>query len=464
MKKKLKQIIFCFYIYLIYLSHNILCQKNNNNYEDNKCVYILTKTGSEIINFHKFSKDKFKFSSSININDTEIKKWSINLCNDTLYTKFSNDDNNTWYDSQIVYTNNMINYRLTGAFLKKNNNNKAIHLIENNGEYIYQAQLGGECKGSYYNTSIIFNNYNVEDKECAELYYLPNNVEEECNHQIKLYFNLDYAKDYLILQKVLNDGYLIIGIIFIILGIYLCFFSFQNLKVTKIIICLIFGQIKAFCFEILIIGNSTALKANIYILIIIIGFIISCPFIYFSLKYDKLYLFLLAFCSGFINGIYVFDMCFIGTNCSITIDILINVVIIFTISFIVLMKILPKNHFFYPPIIGSYILIRGISLIIYNASGKLGYRDLQLLIYLIQLYENDLVEHYLKNDFGYFWIYIILIGLILILTEIYNYSMNKKKKNNEEDLIDNEEEVEENDREMSNASLNINDNNRSNSQ
>ena len=464
MKKKLKQIIFGFYIYLIYLSHNIHCKKNNNNYEDNKCVYILTRTGSEIINFHKFT-NKYKFSSSININDDEKEKWSINLCNDTLYTKLNNSKKTIWYDSQIVYTDKEINYRLTGAFLKKNNHNKTIQLIENNGAYIYETQLGGNCNESYYyNTSIIFNNYNVEDKEYAELYDLPKNVTEECNNEIKLYFNLDYAKDYLILQKVLNDGYLIIGIIFIILGIYLCFLSFKILKATKIIICLIFGQIISFCFEIMIIGNSTALKGNIYILIIIIGLIISCPLIYYSLKHDKLYSFVLVFCSGFINGIYVFDMCFIGTNCALTLDILIDVIIIFTISFIVIMRILPKNHIFYPPVIGSYILFRGISLIVYNATGKLGYRDLQLLLYLIKLYENDLVDHYLNNDFKYFWIYIIFIGLFLIFTEIYNYSMNKKKKNNEEDLIDDNEEIEENNKEMSNASLNFIDSIRSNSE
>ena len=42
--------------------------------------------------------------------------------------------------------------------------------------------------------------------------------------------------------------------------------------------------------------------------------------------------------------------------------------------------------------------------------------------------------------------------------------MNKKKKNNEEDLIDDNEEIEENDKEMSNASLNFIDSIRSNSE
>lgn len=466
MKNKSKQIIFCFYIYVtLFLIHNINCEEeeDKNTQKGSKCVFIFNK-GSEIINFHKFTGGKYKFNS--NITDDEKSNWSINLCNDTQYKIYLNNNNlyQIGFNSQVVYTNDTYNYLLTGTFLKKNNDSEIIYVKNiDNSSYKIKAPFGEYCnieKNDNFTTYILFKNYSVADKEFAEIYKLPITSTEDINCESKtleLYFDIEYAKDYLILQKVLNEGYIIIGIIFISLGIYLCFLSFKSLLITKIIICLIFGQIIIFCFEIIFIGNSTALKGYLYILIIIIGIIISCPLIYFSFINDKLYLFLLAFSSGFVNGIFVFDICFIGTNCSLTIDILIDVVLIFTISFIALMKILPKNHIYYPPVIGSYILVRGISLIIYNASESVGYIDLQLLLYLINLYENELVERYLNEDFVHFWIYAIFIGLILILTEIFNYLVNKT---NQETLIEDEEEDEENITELSGTSLNINDSGR----
>ena len=219
-----------------------------------------------------------------------------------------------------------------------------------------------------------------------------------------------------------------------------------------------------FCFEIIVVGNISAFKGNLYILIIIIGTILGGLLGYFCIKKDKLYLILLAFSSGFVNGIYVFDMCFIKTNCDLTIDILIDVVLIFTISFISLMYIAPKNHIYYPPIIGSYILIRGISLFMYKFNKKMGYRDLQLLLYLVKLYENDLVDSYLKNDFKFFWVYVIFISLILILSEIHNYLLNKKNIDAFIEDEDSEEENEnENGTELSNEPLNINNSSRNNS-
>ena len=447
----------------IILLKNIICTEH-----EGKCVYISTESGSEIINFHKFKNNKHKFHS--NIISKEKEKWSINLCNDTNYVKYYNNSNNNRlaYDSQIVYTDtdNKKNYILTGGYLKiKNNKDEKFKLIKENNKYIYQAQLGNFCdenKKINYSTSIIFESGKVDNKKYAEIYEIPDI--DVCSPTLKLYYDNEYSKDYLILQKVLNDGYIFIGTIFISLGIFLCIFSSQFLYLTKIIISLIFAQIIMFCFEIIVVGNSTAFKGNLYILIIIIGTILGGLLGYFCIKKDKLYLILLAFSSGFVNGIYVFDMCFIKTNCDLTIDILIDVVLIFTISFISLMYIAPKNHIYYPPIIGSYILIRGISLFMYKFNKKMGYRDLQLLLYLVKLYENDLVDSYLKNDFKFFWVYVIFISLILILSEIHNYLLNKKNIDAFiEDEDDEEENENENGTELSNEPLNINNSSRNNS-
>ena len=167
------------------------------------------------------------------------------------------------------------------------------------------------------------------------------------------------------------------------------------------------------------IGNYTALKDYLCILIIGLGFIISIPFIYFSRTKEKLYSIILSFSSGYIFGIFVYEILFFNTNSSLSNSILIDVILIFTTLFIGLYLIIKKNNsIYYPPFIGSYILIRGLSLLIYNTTDKGGFGDLQLLIYLINLREYDLVYDYFDNDYKYFYIYLIAIGLILIASEV----------------------------------------------
>lgn len=458
MKNQSKKFILFLFIYIIsFLSKTIKCDDNNNNdtYRG-RCIYFFTKSGSEIINFYKYKNDKYKFN--LNISETEKQKWFINLCNDTIYLKENSTDEKK-YDSQIVYHDNEKNYRLTGAFLKLLNEEEVYITINYNNRYLYKPQSGSICdiyNKRNYSTSIIFENSIVSDEKYAEIYELPNI--NDCNSQMKLHFNIEYAKDYLILQKLLNDNYIFSGIIFIILGIYFCFFSFRFEILTKIIVCLVFGEITMFSIEIMLIGNSTSLKRCVDILIIICGVILGGIFAFLCLKKKKntrLYFIILSFSSGFVNGIYVFDMCFIGTNCILTVDILIDCICIFTISFIGLMQIIPKHYIYYPPVIGSYTLVRGVSLFLYHFSDKMGYRDLQLLLYLVKRYENELVDKYLKNNFKYFWVYIILNTLILILSEILIYCLNRNKDNTI--IIDDDDEEEDKSTELNGTSLNLND-------
>ena len=217
------------------------------------------------------------------------------------------------------------------------------------------------------------------------------------------------------------------------------------------IICLIFGQIILFSIDIAFISNSTSLEDKLSILIIIIGFLIGFIFFYFSLKYDSLYLYLLAFSSGLVNGIFVFDICFIYFNCILSQAIFVDVILIFIVSFISLVKILPRNYKYYPPVIGSYILMRGISLFVYNLSGGMRFIDLQLLLYLVRRYEDDLINQYLDEDFNYFWIYLILNTFILILSEIINNFLNKNK-----DILEKEKDDDIDKTEISEMNLNLN--------
>jgi hypothetical protein len=450
MKNKLKNIIFYFNIFFQFLIfQKINCKKNYYNHEG-KCVYIRTNTGSKIINFHKFSVRE----NILNLNDkdsNEKKIWSINLCNDTTYEIYNNSEL-LGYDSQIVYTDEKRNYKLTGPFLKAKNEKEKNKLISNDDKYIYYSHSGELCNnGKNYNTTFIYEKNKVKDKEYAEIKELPNI--SQCNNILEISYDEDYSIDYLILQIILNDAYIFSAILFILLGLYLSFLSFKFLILTKIIICAIFGQIFIFTFEILIIGNSTSLKEYICILMIFLGLLIGGVMAYYSLKNNRLYLILLSFSSGFVNGIFVFDMCFIGTSCRLSPAILVDVILIFSISFIALIQIVPKNSIYYPPVIGSYIFIRGISLIVYNLSGKVGYRDLQLLLYLLRLHEYDLVDQYLDKDFKYFWIYVVFNAILLALSEIFNYIINK---NIVESFIDDETEENDNNRELIGKNLDIN--------
>ena len=425
-------------IYIIFY-----CIKGINSSERNphygKCVYFSNNSRSQIINFYKYNNNYSQLNES----------FRFNLCNDTIYSiKDENGTEEIKTDSQIVYINNSANItkRITGAFNFLRNTSlkdETILTKENEEEiYIYEAQEGDICNqknGSNYNTSIIYEHkeHKDMDKEKIEVLEFPDI--NNCFPIFKINFNKEYATDYLLIQQVLNDFYIPTGIIFVLLGIFLCFFSFKLKSVTKIIISIIFGQLILFNIDLIFIGNNTALKEYLCILIIGAGLILGVPFIYFTRTKEKLYYIILSFSSGYICGILVYEIIFFKTNSSLSQNILIDVLLIFTTLFIGLYLVIKKNNtIYYPPFIGSYVLIRGISLFIYNATDKGGFGDLQLLIYLISLREKDLVDNFFENDYKYFYIYLIAIGVILISSEIIIF-LKKTDDDEEESNIDKEE-------------------------
>ena len=412
----MKSSLLNFIIYIIFYCIKDIISTSERKPHFGKCVYISKNTGSQIINFNKYKNRDYS---------PKNESFQFNLCHDTIYTKWENGSKETKVDSQIVYKNDNLNIstRLTGPFhyLKDNSWKNETILLKAEGveAYTYKAQYGDFCnenKKNNYSTSIIYVHKNIDEEKLEVLEFPDIN---NCNPILKLSFNKEYATDYLLLQKVLNDLYIPIGIIFILLGIFLCFFSLKFKSITKILISIVFGQLIIFNIALIFIGNYTALKDYLCILIIGLGLIISIPFIYFSRTKEKLYSIILSFSSGYIFGIFVYEILFFNTNSSLSNSILIDVILIFTTLFIGLYLIIKKNNsIYYPPFIGSYILIRGLSLLIYNATDKGGFGDLQLLIYLINLREYDLVYDYFDNDYKYFYIYLIAIGLILIASEV----------------------------------------------
>ena len=419
------KIFFSFLIYYILLtSTNINCSSKRKEYYG-QCVFILTDTGSEIINFHKY---KNKYSSE--------KNYSINICNDTLYEINKNGKIEKNIDSQIVYYKDLVNktntIRLAGPFYYFVDNSLSkeffLNKIDENDTYLYKPQKGDICNNNtreYYFTNVLFIHSN-NIKENAAIIEYPN--VSECNSTLKINYNREYAIDYLLLQITLNKAYIFTGIVFIILGVFLSFLTFMFPFITKIVISLVFGQLIMFNIAMIFIGNNTSLKEYLFILIIGLGLVVSVPFIYFVRKVDKLYSIISAFSAGYVTGIFIYQIFFYKANSVLSQSILIDVIIISTSSFIALNIIVPRNVIYYPPFIGSYILIRGISLFIYNLSGKGGFGDLHLLIYLIRLQEQDLVQQYYEKDYKHFYIYLIAIGIVLIVGEIIILLKNKNER------------------------------------
>ena len=387
-----------------------------------KCVFIVKDTGSTIINFYKYRNKNYS---------PRNESFSINICNDTEYTFWENNSKIMRIDSQIQYENKTSNtsIKLAGPFFRLRDvslkNSSIINKTAGEDIYIYQPQYGDFCnehKTNNYSTSIIFEPKDIEGENIEILEYPDIN---NCTPILKVSYNKEYAKDYLLLQKVLNDYYIITGIVFILLGVFLCFFSVKFQAITKIIISIIFGQLIIFNIDLIFINNSTALKDYLFILIILLGLVIATPFVYFTRKLEKLFNIILSFSAGYICGVFIYEIFFFNTNSVLSSSILIDVLIIFTSFFIGLNLIIPSNSIYYPPFIGSYILIRGLSLFIYNIFDNGGFGDLHLLIFLIKLREEDLVEEYFENDYKYFYVYLIFIGLLLIVSEIIIFLKHK---------------------------------------
>ena len=388
-----------------------------------KCVYLSKNTGSKIINFYKYKNKEY-----LPKNDN----FYINLCNDTQYEKFVNGTVKMGFDSQVAYkSGNNNSFRLAGPFLSLRNQSwkdiVIVDKIEGKDIYKYNPQFGDFCDGSNkinYSISIIFEHKDFDEKKIEISEYPDIN---NCTPVLKFNFNKEYATDYLLLQKVLNDLYIFTGIAFILLGIYLCFLSFHFQSITKIIISIIFGQLIMFNIALIFVDNSTALKDYFCILIIFLGLVIGAPLIYFTRSIEKLYFITLSFSSGYVGGVFIYEIFFYNCISALAKPILIDVFLISVTSFIGLNLIIPRIAIYYPPFIGSYILIRGFSLFIYNATDKGGFGDLHLLIYLIKYGEIDLVEEYFENDYKYFYIYLIFIGILLVVSEVIIFFLNKNE-------------------------------------
>ena len=260
--------------------------------------------------------------------------------------------------------------------------------------------------------------------------------------------NFDDITVHLLIQRIINNYYIPTGIIFILIGIFLCFFGFYQ-DIAKLIISIIFGELITFI--ILVIIADISIK-YFELLFIGIGLILGVIIAYFSLFYINFYKIIISFTSGIIFGLIFVNILFINNMTQLIISILADSIIISSISFYISLKILKKYYIFLNSIIGGYILIRGLSILLFKI---LRYRELFLMIYFMENHEWDYFDNSnRKLNWGYFWVYDLLTFVCIIISIYFYYfhiSNYSHKSDNETELDDKSVEEEEQNSDSFNA-------------
>ena len=268
----------------------------------------------------------------------------------------------------------------------------------------------------------------MKDREYIVRNY-PNIHTDSTNMTIEV--NFDDITIHLLIQRIINNYYIPTGIIFILIGIFLCFFG-QYQDVAKLIISTIFGELITFIILVIIAEISIKFFELIFIGL---GIIISVIIAYFSLFYIQFYKVIISSTTGIIFGLIFVDVLFINNMTHLIIPVLADSIIVSSIFFFIILKILKKYYIFLYSIIGGYILIRGLSILLFKS---LRYRELYLMIYFMENHEWD----YFDNDkrelkWDLFWLYDLLIFCCLIISIFFYYchiSSYTKQSDNESEL------------------------------
>ena len=324
---------------------------------------------------------------------------------------------------------------MAGHFFQKD-----IYLTKiNESLFIYNTSLGDQCGDGNYTTSYYFINDDKAGKNEVNFSDLVKPSMENdinCNRKIDIKINFNERTEYLLVQRFLNDYWVPTGIIFFLVGLYLLIFA-NIIKVTKIIICIIFGEIFFFSMASGIFGLT--IKYMEWFLFgagLIVGLILS----YFVLKVEKLYHTFLAINAGFLFAIIIFDIVFCHGNYILGEILLSDCLLIFVGTALTIIYLAPNYyHYFGNSIIGSYIFVRGISVLLQKIGKKVRFRELQLVLYLLHKYENPLADYYYKNVWPFYFVYDVVIIILMVVSMICYYKrvINKEGGDiNEEDNPD----------------------------
>ena len=253
--------------------------------------------------------------------------------------------------------------------------------------------------------------------------------------------NFDGITRHLLIQRVFNNYYIITGIIFLIIGIILCFFgTFDVLPVISV--CMIFGQIISFfVFEIIIRIN----KKWFEFLYIAIGILIGGLSIFLGAKNYNIYKSILGITSGIIFGIYIAEIFIFSSSFILIYSVFLDTLLISIASFLIIVRIIKKYYTFLYSLIGGYILVRGLSILLFK---WLRYRELQIILYFIDRNEWEYIINNSKDDlWNSYYIYDILILVFIVISMIFywiqrNFFKSKLLKSKKEEQNKTETEIE----------------------
>lgn len=253
--------------------------------------------------------------------------------------------------------------------------------------------------------------------------------------------NFDGITRHLLIQRVFNNYYIITGIIFLIIGIILCFFgTFDVLPVISV--CMIFGQIISFFVFEIIIGIN---KKWFEFLYIAIGILIGGLSIFLSAKNHNIFKSILGITSGIIFGIYIAEIFIFSSSFILIYSVFLDTLLISIVSFLIIVRIIKKYYTFLYSLIGGYILVRGLSILLFK---WLRYRELQIILYFIDRNEWEYIINNSKDDlWNSYYIYDILILVFIVISMIFywiqrNFFKSKLLKSKKEEQNKTETEIE----------------------
>ena len=253
--------------------------------------------------------------------------------------------------------------------------------------------------------------------------------------------NFDGITRHLLIQRVFNNYYIITGIIFLIIGIILCFFGiFDVLPVISV--CMIFGQIISFFVFEIIIGIN---KKWFEFLYIAIGILIGGLSIFLSAKNQNIFKSILGITSGIIFGIYIAEIFIFSSSFILIYSVFLDTLLISIVSFLIIVRIIKKYYTFLYSLIGGYILVRGLSILLFK---WLRYRELQIILYFIDRNEWEYIINNSKDDlWNSYYIYDILILVFIVISMIFywiqrNFFKSKLLKSKKEEQNKTETEIE----------------------
>ena len=280
----------------------------------------------------------------------------------------------------------------------------------------------------YYNKD---QNVSYQDLDIPGQHKSPN----DCKITLDIYINFEENTRYLLIQRFMNDFWYATGPVFFIIGIYLMFLA-PNTIATKFVISVIFGEILTFTIACGIFGLH-----YIYMewILFSIGFILGITIGFISYNGNKFYKTILSITAGYILGILIFDIIFLYGQFPLSKILFTDSILVFIGLGVASIHLAPDYHYLCDSVIGGYIFIRGITILM-QKTGKYGrYRELQLILYLINNYEFYLVDYCFKNYWPIYYVYDILIVLFIFVSMLFycTKAIGKDEEENEDDQDEN---------------------------